>query len=256
MQDIFVQSPLGRVHCRATGQGPLLFLMHSAGRSAHEFDALAGLLADRFRVVSWDMPGHGDSDRPRRHVSITDFAEAAFVVANDLAKGPPIMAGGSIGAVLAAAAAVIHADVVVGAILIEMPLSRDQAWWTRNWPMVEQMFVAPDEPEERARSRFRDLTAELASRLRIDRHKAGSHSMIQLLWAGREDADMMQARVSDLTVPALFINGANGVAPEAAALLPRLNPAAALAIIADAGHFPHSDDPAAVATAITEKFAS
>ena len=254
MEDLFVPTNLGRVHCRATGNGPVLFLMHSAGRSAYEFDALAALLADRFHVISWDMPGHGDSDRPRGHVSIAEFAETAVDLALRLSTGKPIMGGGSIGAAVALAAAAAHPDTIAGVLPIELPLGRAGAWWVQNWPMIETMFSFPDESEEHTRSRFRTLTPELAQRLKIDRHKAGSHGMMQLLWAGREDADATPGRLAALRPPALFINGDKGVAPEAEELLPRLNPAARLMVVKDSGHFPHTDDPTAVADAIKTGF--
>jgi pimeloyl-ACP methyl ester carboxylesterase len=136
-----------------------------------------------------------------------------------------------------------------------MPLSRDGDWWSRNWGMIETMFGCPEEPEERARARFRTWSPEVAARIAIDRHKAGSHAMMDLLWAGREDADQVLPRIRALTLPALFINGDGGVAPEAASLLPSLHSDAILRIVAESGHFPHSDDPQAVARAIEGIFA-
>ncbi|MHA3791789.1 alpha/beta fold hydrolase [Sphingomonas sp. YL-JM2C] len=255
MDDIFLQSRFGRVHCRVTGSGRPLFLMHSAGRSAHEFDALARLLAGRFRVVVWDMPGHGDSDRPQGHVTLPDFADLAVELACSLGERP-ILGGGSVGAAIAlAATAGPRAAELGGIVAIEMPLSRDAGWWAANWPMIETMFGCPEEPEARARTRFRDWSPDFAARLAIDRHKAGSHAMMDLLWAGRDDADHVQPRIRALALPALFVNGDRGVAPEAATLLPSLHPAAVLRIVADSGHFPHSDDPQAVARAIEEMFA-
>ncbi|QEH79977.1 alpha/beta fold hydrolase [Sphingomonas sp. C8-2] len=255
MDDIFLQGPFGRVHCRATGEGRLLFLMHSAGRSAHEFDALAQRLAGRFRVLSWDMPGHGDSDRPQGHVTLPQFADLAVELACSLGERP-ILGGGSVGAAIALAATGSPRAAELGGIVsIELPLTRDGTWWARNWGMIETMFGCPEEPEERARARFRTWTPELAARLAIDRHKAGGHAMMDLLWAGRDDADRVQPRIRALAVPALFVNGDGGVAPEAATLLPSLNPAAVLRLVADSGHFPHSDDPEAVARAIQEMFA-
>lgn len=255
MDDIFLQGPFGRVHCRATGSGRLLFMMHSAGRSAYEFDALAAELGERFRVVSWDMPGHGDSDRPEGHVTLPAFAELAVQLACSLGE-KPILVGGSVGAAIAlAATGHPRATDLGGIVAIELPLSRDGDWWVRNWAMIETMFGLPDEPEERARTRYRTWTPALAARSAIDRHKAGSHAMMDLLWAGREDADHVQPRIRTLGLPALFINGDKGVAPEAATLLPSLNPDVRLRIVTDSGHFPHTDDPGAVARAIEEMFA-
>lgn len=47
----------------------VLVCVHGLGRCARDFDALAGELADRYRVVCPDMAGRGDSDRLRNPMS-------------------------------------------------------------------------------------------------------------------------------------------------------------------------------------------
>jgi pimeloyl-ACP methyl ester carboxylesterase len=257
VKDVFYTTRQGRIHCRILGEGRPLFLMHSNGRSAHEFDALANVLAPRFKVVSWDMPGQGDSDRLSGHCPIRTYSDLAIDLALEIFRGKrPIMAGASIGAVLALAAGADHPERVAGIVPIELPLGRDQRWWRDHWNMVEAMFSCPDEPLEKLQPRFRQLTPELAARLRIDRHKAGTWAVMDVLWAGREDADATQARVRSLRVRSLFVNGDKGVAPGAAGVLPTLNDTARLTVIKDSGHFPHTDDPHAVAAAISEVFGS
>lgn len=254
MKDIFRSTRLGRVHCRVAGAGRTLFLMHSNGRSAHEFDAVAEALADRFQTVSWDMPGHGDSDRLRHHASVADLAGVAVDLAASIADDPPIIAGSSIGATIALAAGFLHQDAIAGVIPIELPIARDGKWWRDNWSHVEGMFACPDEAHELVRRRYRDVSAELASRLRVDRHKAGGAAMMQVLWAGRDVADATVERIAALRVPALFLNGDGGLAPEAGERLPRINPHVRLAIVEGSGHFPQTDNPVAVALAISDAF--
>ena len=250
--DIFRVTTGGRIHLRVTGDpaGQPLFLMHSAGRSSCEFDALAALLGGRFHVVAWDMPGHGDSDRRRSHLSIQDHARLAMELCGALFARPAVIGGSSIGAALAVAIGASHGAAVAGLVPIELPLNRDGTWWRDNWAMVEAMFSFPDEPIEQVRSRFRNVTPDLALRLRMDRHKSGASNMMDVLWAGRESADDVPDQIRALQKPALFINGDRGVAPGAVEMLPGLNPAVELAIIADSGHFPQTDDPQAVAGAI------
>lgn len=254
MEDVFYPSSRGRIHCRETGEGRTLFLMHSNGRSSYEFDDLARALADRFRVVSWDMPGHGDSDRAMTHLSVRDLAALAVEVARRAGGDGPIVAGSSIGATVALAAGAFHSEHVGGIAAIELPVSRGVAWWCANWSMVETMFGIPEEAPDLVAKRYRQVTPDLARRLRIDRHKAGGAAMMQVLWAGRGDADETRARIAALRVPTLFVNGDHGLATDAGTVLPTLNPAVALAIVSDSGHFPQTDDPAAVARAFAAAF--
>lgn len=254
MEDRFYATTKGRIHTRETGGGPTVFLMHSNGRSAYEFDDLAGELASQFRVVSWDMPGHGDSDRATTHLSVADLAALAVETAIMAGAPRPVIAGSSIGATVALAAGVFHADAIGGIAAIELPLSRAGAWWRDNWPLVETMFGCPDEPADLVARRYRNVSPEFARRLRIDRHKAGGAAMMQVLWAGRTDADATLDRIAALQVPTLFVNGGRGLATDAGELLPRLNPDIRLTVVPDTGHFPQSDDPVAVAAAISDAF--
>ncbi len=255
MEDVFYATAHGRVHCRETGSGRTILLMHSNGRSAYEFDDLAAALADRFRVVSWDMPGHGDSDRPDRYLSVRDLADLAVDIAAR-GGGSPIVGGSSIGATVALAAGFFHPDRMAGAVVIELPIGRGGAWWRDNWPMVETMFGVPEEDPALVAKRYRRVPPELAKRLRIDRHKAGGAAMMRVLWAGRTDADATRERIAALSVPALFVNGDRGLATDAGEVLATLNPAIEVAVIPDSGHFPQTDDPAAVAHAIGAAFAA
>ncbi len=258
IKDVFYTTSAGRIHMRVAGDPalPPLLLLHSNGCSAHEFDGLAVQLADRFHVAAWDMPGQGASDRRRGHFAIGDYVSVALEIGAALFDRRPIVGGSSIGAVLALAIGADHPDQVAAIVPIELPISRDGGWWAQHWPMVEAMFACPDEPVDRVRARYRDLTPDLAARLRVDRHKAGAWAMMDVLWAGREDADAIKGRIGRLRVPSLFVNGDRGVATDAAERLAFLNPAARLTVVADSGHFPQVDDAAAVARAIVEGFSA
>ncbi|WP_226949153.1 alpha/beta fold hydrolase [Rhizorhabdus wittichii] len=255
MKDSFVSTSLGRVHLRTIGDGPILFLMHSVGNSAFEFDALAPLLADRWQVVSWDMPGHGDSSRPSRFVSLTEFADLAVEIACGLGHGKPVLGGSSVGAAITINAVERHADRLSAIVSIELPISRTGEWWERNWLTVETITTLDDEAEKFGNGRYRKWSPALATRQRIDRAKVGPHQLMQVLWAGREDTDAYQRRIRSIRIPSLFIVGDKGDAPETEEILATLNPNAKLATIEDAGHFPHSDDPAGVAAAILSEIA-
>ncbi len=53
-----------RVHAWVGGSGPDLILIHGAGGNLREFTFdLAGHLTDRYRVIAFDRPGHGWTDR-------------------------------------------------------------------------------------------------------------------------------------------------------------------------------------------------
>jgi pimeloyl-ACP methyl ester carboxylesterase len=47
-----------------SGSGPTLLLSHGYGSTRHMWDDQHRAFADRWRVVSWDMRGHGQTDSP------------------------------------------------------------------------------------------------------------------------------------------------------------------------------------------------
>ncbi len=55
----FVRSRPHHWHLQDLGQGPTLLLIHGTGASTHSWRDLMPLLAETYRVVAIDLPGHG-----------------------------------------------------------------------------------------------------------------------------------------------------------------------------------------------------
>lgn len=56
------------------GKGPVVLLVHGVAGSRHNWDAVIPQLAERFRVVALDLPGHGESEKPRGDYSLGAYA--------------------------------------------------------------------------------------------------------------------------------------------------------------------------------------
>jgi 3-oxoadipate enol-lactonase len=57
------------------GEGPPLLLTHGLQSSSFIWTPALDSLAERFRVIAWDMRGHGDSDKPSGPYRIQDFSD-------------------------------------------------------------------------------------------------------------------------------------------------------------------------------------
>lgn len=55
-----------RVAFRSVGEGPVILLVHGMAGSSATWRRVMPALAERFTVVAPDMPGHGESGKPRR----------------------------------------------------------------------------------------------------------------------------------------------------------------------------------------------
>lgn len=75
-------TPRGEVHVRVGGRGPALALLHGYPESHLMWHPVAPALAQRFTVVAADLPGYGDSFRPK--VSEDHAAHSKRALANDV----------------------------------------------------------------------------------------------------------------------------------------------------------------------------
>ncbi|MGQ4717469.1 alpha/beta fold hydrolase [Streptomyces anulatus] len=98
------------------GDGPLLLLLHGAGRSSADWAAAAPRLTGRHRVLAVDLPGHGRS----APAGSWDFAEVCADLDDTLtaagSAGRVAVAGHSLGGMVASAYAATRPDRVAAAV--------------------------------------------------------------------------------------------------------------------------------------------
>jgi pimeloyl-ACP methyl ester carboxylesterase len=61
---------------RGAGTGPVLVLIHGMAGSSETWEPVLPALAERYTVIAPDLPGHGDSDKPRGDYSLGAHAAA------------------------------------------------------------------------------------------------------------------------------------------------------------------------------------
>lgn len=117
----FIEIDGVRLHYVERGNGPPLVLLHGNGNMAEDFDisGLLDLAATRYRVIAFDRPGFGYSDRPRDRMW-TPYAQAELLhrALQRLGIDKPIVAGHSWGTLVAIALALNHPDAVRSLVLL------------------------------------------------------------------------------------------------------------------------------------------
>lgn len=80
----YIDSDKGQIHYWVAGNGPNLLMLHSSGNSSEEFAAIVPYLANHYRILAIDLPGHGRTYNPQTQLQVEDFAAAVRFVLDAL----------------------------------------------------------------------------------------------------------------------------------------------------------------------------
>lgn len=128
-----------RIHFVIKGEGPPVVLVHGNPGSCQDWTKLYSSLSADHRVIAFDRPGHGHSDRPN-HRPITVEVQAGMlrVALDQLKIERPLLVGHSWGAALALAYALDFPSDVAGLVLLAPAayLSEDGVSFISKLPAV------------------------------------------------------------------------------------------------------------------------
>jgi pimeloyl-ACP methyl ester carboxylesterase len=102
----------------SVGKKTLVFL-HGLGGSIESWDKNLGYLSKKYRVVAFDLPGFGLSDKPRRNYTLGFFSSFVLRAIRELKIGIPVdLIGSSLGGQIAARIAFTSPGRVAKLVLI------------------------------------------------------------------------------------------------------------------------------------------
>jgi magnesium chelatase accessory protein len=262
----FVRAAGMRWHVQQLGAGPALLLVHGTGASTHSWRGLAPLLAQRFTVTAFDLPGHGfTAGTPQGGMSLNAMSAAVPELLAALAVSPQIAVGHSAGAAVLcrmaldghlAARAIVSLNgallpfhrvqrLLFGPVARLMALSplaaRAVAWGARDRGAVLRLLAGTG-------SHLDAAGVELYWRLvRSEGHVNGALRMMAQWELERLEPDLPR-----LAVPLTLVVGeADPMVPLAEALrVQRMLPQATLIRLPRLGHLAHEEQPEAVAAII------
>jgi pimeloyl-ACP methyl ester carboxylesterase len=232
---------------------PPVVLLHGLAGAAAELRPTAAALTARFRVIAPDQRGHGHSTRRPADLSRRAFAaDVAFLVAQLCGGGAVRLAGQSMGGHTAMLVAAWYPELVSRLVMLEAGVggtAPDDDYparlgrWFASWPR-------PFASRAAAVSFLGGTPTAEAWAADLEERADGFHP--------RFDADVMEAAIrpvaatarwaewAAVTAPTLLIRGGRGTCPpEEDARMRALRPEAGYAVIPDAGHDAHLDQPAA-----------
>ena len=249
-------------HC---GSGPALLLIHGIGDSSASWVPLMRPLAERYTVVAPDLLGHGESDKPRADYSVAAFANGMRDLLDVLGIDKATVVGHSLGGGVAAQLTYQHPTRVERLALVASGgVSREVSPFLRaastpaadvvlpflRFPPARLTAMAGIEVLRRSGtdlgrdaeelSRVLDALPDVASRGAFSRTL---RSVVD--WRGQVVTMLDRSYLAE-AMPVLLVWGAHdAVIPVSHAHLAHdAMPGSRLEIFADAGHFPHHQDPA------------
>lgn len=254
-----------RWHVQVTGQGADVLLLHGAGASTHSWARLMPYLADRYRCIALDLPGHGWTRSPRGRARLGDVAEDIATLCAQEGWMPEMIighsAGGAISLELARSGWIApHRLIIVNGALENF---RGSAGWL--FPAMAKMLALNPltglliSHGGRSIGQVRKILASAGTELDADGLAHYAH-LIQrrahvdgtLAMMAQWSLNDLNRALTDIATPTLFVHGAHDgavdirVAERAAHAMPR----ATLVTLPGIGHLAHEEAPDRVADAI------
>jgi 3-oxoadipate enol-lactonase len=223
------------------GAGDPVVLIHGLGSSARDWEQQVPALADRYRVLTYDIRGHGRTSKPRGPYSVTQFAKDLVLLLEGIGHRPAHVVGISMGGMIAFQLAVDRPDLVrslvivnSGPALVPSKLAEYLAVWSRiaiaklrgpgvmGGVLAPRLFPSPD--QEPLRRQFVERWAENDK----DAYYAALRAIIG--WSVRDS-------VGGIRCPVLVVAADHDYTPVSAkeAYLAQI-PGATLKVIADSRH--------------------
>lgn len=237
----------------ASGEGPAVCFFHGTFGSRAIWDSAVSELADRYRCVTVDWPGHGRSGFNPAGWTVEDLVQGISLLLADAGVHRAVFVGLSQGGAVSLRVALSRPDLVAGLVAVG---------------------AGPDGPAPEVAAGLARLGLELAAtdasgrRARLAEVQNSYHAPG---WARREPGaaarelavmcslapaayplltripgqyGTVEDRLPDITCPALVVWGAHDPRAFWGPRMVQLLPAARLAVIDDAGHHAPADAPA------------
>lgn len=241
------------------GQVRLSFVLaHALGCDLTMWDDLAHHLAERSLVLRYDQRGHGGSEAPAGPYTMAELADDAARLFDELALGPVVWVGLSMGGMIGQELALRHPDKLRGLVLANTtsvyPPEAQAAWSQRIAGIaqgglesivdgaLQRWFHAgfhAQQPQTVAHWRTRVLRCDAAAYIACCQAIAGVDTT---------------ARLPSITVPTLVIAGALdvGTPPEMAGTIAQGIRGARLVVLPEASHLSVLEQPLAFRAALDD----
>jgi pimeloyl-ACP methyl ester carboxylesterase len=236
-----------QIHYEVSGDGPVLLLTHGYSATGQMWEGQIATLSPHFKVVTWDMRGHGASDYPEDQAEYSEEATVADMAAllDAVGADKAVIGGLSLGGYMSLAFNRAHPERTRALLIIDTGpgYKNDQARDGWNANAIRRA--------ERLESQGLGDLSTASAEVRQARHRDATG----LARAARGMLTQRDARVIEslpaVAVPSIVIVGADDTPFLAASdYMAAKIPGAKKVVIEGAGHSANIDQPAAFNAAL------
>ena len=244
----------------SAGEGDVVFFMHGIGGNRTNWHGQLEAFSERYRAITWDARGYGDSDDYDGPLRFSDFADDLVWVLDQLDVSKAHLCGLSMGGRIATDFYERHPDRVASLILCDTfpgyenldPEQREAFVRSRKEPLVKG-----GEPRDIAPGVAKSLVSETAGPEVVQQlidsisalHKASYIKAIEAMVMYEKSAAL-----ETISVPTLFVVGAHDrlTPPELSKEMAARVSGAELCVIDNAGHLTNLERPEAFNRAVLD----
>ena len=250
------QSDEGKIFyaVHGTESSPVLVFTHGAGLDHHMFDGQVEALKDRFRIIVWDMPGHGESAALTDTFDFVRMADHVVDILDELGIKQAAMVGQSLGSWVSQHLAVTYPErvtavVSIGGLPLQHNVSLLEIFLYRVTLLISRLM--PAKMLFRWTAKSKAVTAPAQAYAEQAMQRIGKQQFLLIV------AGMLQAGRLGITAipsqPLLITHGQHempaSVAKRCAAWHMSM-PESTYAVLPDAGHNANVDNPGAFNAAL------
>lgn len=107
-----------QLHYDIHGEGAPVLFVHGLGSAGRDWEKQVAAFADRYRILTVDLRGHGRSQRPAGPYSIAGFADDLARLLRELKLPPVHLVGLSLGGMISLQLAADHAELIRSAAIV------------------------------------------------------------------------------------------------------------------------------------------
>ena len=263
------------IFVRLLGQGPWMTMLHGFPTSSWDWAPIAGAVAERYRLLTFDLLGFGDSDKPSRH-NFSAYEQADIVEAlwRHFGVAETRVVGHDVGMTVALELLARQDEGKLATRMSDLTLLNGGVYAAHHRPRRVQVllqrpllgaFIASRMTEGRFARGFAEIFAPQHQPTADELHQhwlsvarrdgfKNYHRLIKYIPERRANARRWEGAVETSVTPIRFVWGM--VDPVSGAhmadAIKQRRPAADFVELADVGHYPQLEAPDRVAAAIID----